>query len=364
MSCELRRYCTLQANFVPCQADQVGPCPQLGELVAGSTLEEIGFQCFDEGGNATPRDGEHVTTLTGKVSCGWMRKARRAELNEPGAQIMLMPMPVPAEVRPCLCVQTACHEASSARHCEAPKCTASMDIQLQASAPQPRCSSMRTQAGVRQYDLRFFDGSKKKEFDIEAILEMTVVPAPAAQWAVWPGEGGGGAVSVDEADVWSVAAGQPFTLALELLDAHGNKCASCARMLPHGSYCAVLMIEPGALRRTSVMSSQRSTQHRTHEFLVSPYKYLVVSSSRRFVSQLCSTGKPSPDVRAQQSGVPVDSVLGGTFHILRRVIVSTQLCAGARWTAWSRRSMCLKMARPTVAPAASTRPAARWPPAS
>lgn len=87
---------------------------------------------------------------------------------------------------------------------------------------------------MRQYDLRFCDSSKKKEFDIEATLEMTVVPAPAAQWAAWPSEGDGGAVHIDEAGTWSMAAGTPFTLALELLDAHGNKCAARAAAV-HGA---------------------------------------------------------------------------------------------------------------------------------
>lgn len=74
-------------------------CMQLGDLEAGSNVEELGFQCFDEGGNPTPREGDSASTFTGKVSCGWMRKARRAELCEAGALVMLMPMPVPPEVR-------------------------------------------------------------------------------------------------------------------------------------------------------------------------------------------------------------------------------------------------------------------------
>lgn len=79
------------------------------------------------------------------------------------------------------------------------------------------------QAGSRQFDLRFWDHGHGK-FDIEAVLECTVVAGPPHKWAAWPAETDGNALMVDEAGVWSVAAGAPFKVCLELEDEFGNRC--------------------------------------------------------------------------------------------------------------------------------------------
>jgi hypothetical protein len=68
---------------------------QLGGLPAGSKVEDLGFCCYDEAARPSPAPG---VTYTGRVMCGWMRKARKAVLSEAGAMVMLPALQVPQEV--------------------------------------------------------------------------------------------------------------------------------------------------------------------------------------------------------------------------------------------------------------------------
>lgn len=66
---------------------------QLGEVAAGSCVEEISFTASDEGGRPV------AAGITGKVMCGWMRKARTAKFAEEGTLVLLPKLPVTTEVR-------------------------------------------------------------------------------------------------------------------------------------------------------------------------------------------------------------------------------------------------------------------------
>lgn len=79
------------------------------------------------------------------------------------------------------------------------------------------------QIGPRQYDLRFWSAGEEG-FDIEAVLMVSVVPAAPAAWQIWPIEGEGSSIEVQEEDqAWQAPCGQPFTVALDLVDSFGNK---------------------------------------------------------------------------------------------------------------------------------------------
>jgi hypothetical protein len=81
------------------------------------------------------------------------------------------------------------------------------------------------QVGPRQFDLRFWDHSKRN-FDIEALFDCNIVAGPPARWTLWPSESEGSGLRVGEGGEWLVAAGQPFSVALELTDQYGNKFVS------------------------------------------------------------------------------------------------------------------------------------------
>lgn len=90
---------------------------------------------------------------------------------------------------------------------------------------QGRTPWWRLQVGTKQFDLRFWDQAGGT-FDIEASLQVSVCPGPAARWTAWPSESPESALAVDEAGAWSVQAGAPFSVLLELEDAFGNRCAT------------------------------------------------------------------------------------------------------------------------------------------
>jgi hypothetical protein len=70
---------------------------QLGEVAAGSCVEEIAFSASDEGGRPV------AAGATGKVMCGWMRKARTAHFAEEGTMVLLPKLSVTSEVRLLAC---------------------------------------------------------------------------------------------------------------------------------------------------------------------------------------------------------------------------------------------------------------------
>lgn len=90
---------------------------QLGDVPVGSKMSHITFCCFDEGGRQTPRNDNEV--FSGKASCGWMRKARKAVLQGAGCTIFLPTFDVGTQVR------TPCRATAGARR-------------LQTSASWPR----------------------------------------------------------------------------------------------------------------------------------------------------------------------------------------------------------------------------------
>jgi hypothetical protein len=69
---------------------------QLVDVPAGSKIDDLGFCCYDEAARPSPAQG---ATYTGRVMCGWMRKARKAVLSETGAMVMLPALQVPQEVQ-------------------------------------------------------------------------------------------------------------------------------------------------------------------------------------------------------------------------------------------------------------------------
>lgn len=82
------------------------------------------------------------------------------------------------------------------------------------------------QVGPKQFDMRFWD-PKSSAFDIEATLVMNVVAGPPTTWQLSPIEGeAGSGVAVSEEGSWTVKCGQEFTVALELSDEFGNRCAA------------------------------------------------------------------------------------------------------------------------------------------
>jgi hypothetical protein len=104
--------------------------------------------------------------------------------------------------------------------------TAQLILPLRATIDRPNTwISELLQIGVRQYDLRFWNAGEDG-FDIEAVLLVTVAPAAPAAWQIWPIEGEGSCLEVQEEgeQAWRVVCGKPFTVALELVDEFGNKC--------------------------------------------------------------------------------------------------------------------------------------------
>ena len=83
-----------------------------------------------------------------------------------------------------------------------------------------RCRCGAVQVGSRQFDLRFCDAAKVREFDVESAIEVHVVPGAPAAWQLCPGPG---ALRVSESGEWSVAAGEAFSIVVDACDEHGNR---------------------------------------------------------------------------------------------------------------------------------------------
>ena len=75
---------------------------QLGEVPAGAAVEELAFQAADEGARPV------AAGLTGKVMCGWMRRARTAVFEDAGSLVLLPPLPVTSEVLCCALLSSSC----------------------------------------------------------------------------------------------------------------------------------------------------------------------------------------------------------------------------------------------------------------
>ena len=64
----------------------------MGEVPAGTRIENLSFTCFDETG--APAAGG----VAGRVMTGWMARARKASLPEEGALVMLPKFNLPTTV--------------------------------------------------------------------------------------------------------------------------------------------------------------------------------------------------------------------------------------------------------------------------
>lgn len=194
---------------------------QLGDVPAGSSVEEIGFSCYDEAGRLAPAGNN---TFSGRVMCGWMRKARKAVLTEAGSIVLLPKLSIPKEVRPGFLPWFL-----GSRGCaRVRKKRALLSGHRVLSLIWSQClhgPSSGLQTGARQFDLRFWDHTTQR-FDIEAVLDCTVTAGAAAKWTLWPSEAEDeSGLRVSEGGAWAVPAAAPFVVALELTDAFGNKCA-------------------------------------------------------------------------------------------------------------------------------------------
>jgi hypothetical protein len=88
--------------------------------------------------------------------------------------------------------------------------------------------------GLRQFDLRFWDG--QGGFEVEAAIDVMVVPGPPSHWEIWPHETKAGSLVVTDDETWTVCCGESFGLLLELVDTNGNKCACALLVVPYMAY--------------------------------------------------------------------------------------------------------------------------------